>query len=332
MVSANPGAALEDAEHLERAERAKRVERAAQAAIADRARAGAGSPAGAAARPLRVRATKHEQRDATVLGDLRLRYVDVRPAADHGPPVVMLHGIASRIEEYEELIDRLRARRRVIVMDLPGNGYSDKPARPYTLTFLEDAVLGLLDGLAVDYADLAGGSLGGNLVLRLAHRSPQRFRRLVPWAPAGAWEPMRLFGFLHALSLRAGSRFFWPAVWVQSRFWYRSTWSGRQRALMEAFQHYREIHGPSFVRMYFELCREQITTSLFPIAPAILQPTRLVWGDQDHALGMGRGVKRLARLLPRASLRIVSGARHSLATEAPEELAAEVDGFLVAGG
>jgi pimeloyl-ACP methyl ester carboxylesterase len=285
---------------------------------------------GAAPRPLLVRATKHEQRDATVLGDVRLRYVDVRPKAEEGPPVVMLHGIASRIEEYEELIDRLRERRRVIVMDLPGNGYSDKPARPYTLAFLEDAVLGLLDGLGVGDADLAGGSLGGNLVLRLAHRTPQRFRRLVPWAPAGAWEPMRIFGFLHALSLRAGTSLFWPFIWVQSRFWYQPSWSGRQRALVEAFQHYREIHGPSFVRMYFELCREQVMTSLFPIAPAILQPTRLVWGDQDHALGMGRGVKRLATLLPRASLRVVSGARHSLAAEAPEELATEVDAFLSA--
>jgi pimeloyl-ACP methyl ester carboxylesterase len=281
-------------------------------------------------RPIRVRATKYEQQDATVLGDVRLRYVDVRAPAESGPPVVMLHGIASRIEEYEDLIDRLRLRRRVIVMDLPGNGYSDKPERPYTLAFLEDAVLGLLDQLAVEEADLAGGSLGGNLTLRLAHRAPERFRRLVPWAPAGAWEPMWFFGFLHSVLVRVGTAFFWPAVWVQSRFWYHPRWQGRRHALGEAFEHFREVHGRGFVRMYFELCREQVTTSLFPIAPAIRQPTRVVWGDQDHALGMGPGVKRLVTLLPRASLRVVRDARHSLALEAPEELAAEVDGFLTA--
>ena len=174
-------------------------------------------------RPLFVRTTKHEQRDATVLGDVRLRYVDVRPTSESGPPVVMLHGIASRIEEYEEMIELLAARRRVLVMDLPGNGYSDKPDRTYTLAFLEDAVLGLLDQLAVKEADLAGGSLGGNLVLRLGHRAPERFRRLVPWAPAGAWEPLRLMGALASVWLRLGSAAFWPVVWVQSRFWYRRT-------------------------------------------------------------------------------------------------------------
>ncbi|HEY8038165.1 MAG TPA: alpha/beta hydrolase [Polyangiaceae bacterium] len=278
---------------------------------------------------MRVRATRHEQRDATVLGDLRLRYVDVRPAgSESGPPLVLLHGIASRIEEYEELVERLHPRRRVIVMDLPGNGYSDKPARPYTLALLEDAVLGLLDHLVVDQADLAGGSLGGNLVLRLGHRAPGRFRRLVPWAPAGAWEPMRVLGALAGLWLRAGTTFFWPVVWVQSRFWYHSAWQGRKAALLEAFEHYREIHGPSFVRMYFELAREQVMTSLFPIAPAIAQPTLVLWGDRDHALGMARGVKRLVSLLPDARLSVLPGARHSLASETPDEVARQVDRFL----
>ncbi len=193
-------------------------------------------------RPTRVRATKYEQHDATVLGGVRLRYVDVPSLAESesGPPVVMLHGIASRIEEYEDLIGRIRAKRRVIVMDLPGNGYSDKPERSYSLSFFEDAVLGLLDHLDVKEADLTGGSLGGNLVLRLAHRTPERFRRLAPWAPGGAWEPMRMLGMLTGLWLRSGTTFFWPCVWVQSRFWYDPAWARRDAALQEAFAHYRE--------------------------------------------------------------------------------------------
>lgn len=276
-------------------------------------------------RPLRVRATKHAQHDLTVLGGVRLRYVDVRPPQEQGPPLVMLHGMASRIEEYEEIIDRLRAGRRVIVMDLPGNGYSDKPQRPYTLEFLEDAVLALLDALFVDEADLAGGSLGGHLVLRLAHRAPRRFRRLAPWAPAGAWRPMRALGVLLKPWLPP---LFWPLVWVQSRFWYHPAWSGRRSALVEAFAHYREVHAPGFVRMYFDVAREQLATSLFPIAPGIVQPTLVLWGDRDHALGMKEGVRRLVSLLPNARLCVLEGARHALANEAPEKLAREVDAFL----
>jgi 2-hydroxy-6-oxonona-2,4-dienedioate hydrolase len=276
-------------------------------------------------RPVRVRATKHAQHDVTVLGDVRLRYVDVRPRTEQGPPLVMLHGMASRIEEYEDIIDGLRAGRRVIVMDLPGNGYSDKPERPYTLEFLEDSVLSLMDALGVAQSDLAGGSLGGHLVLRLAHRAPGRFRRLAPWAPAGAWRPMRALGSLLKPWLSA---LFWPFVWVQSRFWYHPAWRGRRPALIEAFAHFREIHTPGFVRMYFDVARAQLETSIFPIAPGIAQPTLVLWGDRDHALGMKEGVQKLVSLLPNARLCVVEGARHALANEVPERLAHEVDAFL----
>jgi pimeloyl-ACP methyl ester carboxylesterase len=137
---------------------------------------------------------------------------------------------------------------------------------------------------------------------------------------------MRLLGrFLGALWMRV---LFWPIVWVQSRFWYEPTWQGREGALVEAFQHYREVHDPAFVRMYFDLAREQLTTSLFPIAPAIRQPTLVLWGDRDLALGMGDGVKRLVGLLPNGRLRVFRGARHSLANEVPDQLALEMDGFL----
>jgi 2-hydroxy-6-oxonona-2,4-dienedioate hydrolase len=285
-------------------------------------------PLAPSSRPTLVPATRYEQRDATVLGDLRLRYVDIRPEREEGPPLVLLHGLASRIEEYEDLIPGLCARRRIIAMDLPGNGYSDKPMRPYTLTFLEDAVLGLLDGLGVGQVDLAGGSLGGNLTLRLGHRGGDRFRRLAPWAPAGAWDPMPLLGWLGGALQRAARRLFWPTVWVQSRFWYHAAWPGRRRAIAHAFAHFREVLNPGFLRMYFELAAEQVKTSLFPIAPRIEQRTMVLWGDADHGLGMGRGVMRLVALLPDARLSILRGRRHAIANEAPDEVARRVDVFL----
>ena len=115
---------------------------------------------------------------------------------------------------------------------------------------------------------------------------------------------------------------------MQSRYWYEPSWQGREQALRETFAHYREVLGRGFARMYFEIIREQVTTSLFSIAPAIAQPTLVMWGDRDHALGMGKGVKRLVSLLPDARLRVFEGARHSLANEVPVELAGDVDGFL----
>lgn len=280
-------------------------------------------------RPVRAPATRHEQRDVTVHG-LRLRYIDVVPdAVVDDVPLLLIHGHSSRLEEYEALLPHLARRRRVLVPDLPGSGYSDKPDRDYDLRFFEDSLLGFLDALGIERAHLGGGSLGGNLVLRLGHREPQRFDRLAAWAPAGSWVPMRRWALLAQVMKRL--RFmFWPSLWIQSRFWYRRDWVGRDQALADAWAYYEEVYSEGFHRMYWDIGHDQVTQSLFDRAHEIEHPTYVAYGDQDKALDMDRGVQRLAKLLPRAVLRVFEGARHSLANEVPEELGADVDAFLAA--
>jgi pimeloyl-ACP methyl ester carboxylesterase len=220
----------------------------------------------------------------------------------------------------------LARRHRVVVLDYPGSGYAEKPDRAYSLALYEDVSVGILDALGIERAHLAGGSLGGNLVLRLGHRHPARFERLAPWAPGSAMEAApRLGRTVRALRSYA---LFWPSVWVQSRFWYGKDWPGREAALADTFAYYREVLGPGFVRMYFEMIADQVERSLFDLAPAIRQPVWLGWGDQDHGANMGEGVARLAELLPRCELRVFPGARHSLAAEIPDALAAALDEFL----
>lgn len=282
-------------------------------------------------RPVSVRATPHRQRHLEVLG-LRIRYIDVGPTdpEEPGVPLLLIHGHTSRIEEYDDLIPYLSRHHRVLVCDLPGCGYSDKPHRPYTLAFYEEVLLAFLDRLGIDEAHVAGGSLGGNLTLRLGYRERDRFRRLVAWAPAGAWKPARRVG---SLMRTLGNRtLFWPTVWGQSRFWYEKSWPGRKAALEETFTYYREVLCRGFVRMYWDVAADQLAQSHFGYAHEIEQPTLLMWGDRDHGLNMGAGVKRLSELIPNSRLRVFAGARHSLANEVPHQVAEEANTFLLAEG
>jgi pimeloyl-ACP methyl ester carboxylesterase len=266
-----------------------------------------------------------------VLG-LRVRYVDFGPTAPDAQalPLLLIPGHTSRIEEYDGIVPVLARRHRVVVLDYPGSGFAEKPDVEYSLQLYEDVSTALLDQLGIGRAHLAGGSLGGNLVLRLGHRYPDRFERLAPWAPGSAWRASPRVG--RVLRALRGYPLFWPIVWVQSRYWYGKDWPGRDAALADTFAYYREVMGPGFVRMYFEMAADQVERSLFPIAPAIRQPVWLGWGDQDDGAGMGAGVAKLARLLPRCELRVFPGARHSLAAEIPDPLAAAIEEFLTRPG
>jgi pimeloyl-ACP methyl ester carboxylesterase len=95
-----------------------------------------------------------------------------------GEPVVLIHGLYSSAAVNWQLpgtLADLAARHRVIALDLPGHGQSDKPAgeEAYGLQMVEDVAL-LLDRLQIRAAHVVGYSLGGMVALRFISRHPDR--------------------------------------------------------------------------------------------------------------------------------------------------------------
>ncbi len=254
--------------------------------------------------------------------------LDVGPdGSDPGSTTILLiPGHTARIDGFVDLIPALAERHRVLVADLPGSGESDKPDRRYDLRFYEDTLVALLDQRGVSQAVPIGGSLGGNLVLRLGHRFPGRFPRLALWAPGSAWKARP--GLARLIRVTMGRWSFWPSVKIQSRYWYSPDFARRDQDLADTFDYYRRVMGPGFVAMYWGLAADQVATSLFDIAPEIGQRTLLMWGDQDHGGGMGKGVARLHELLPNHEFHVFGGARHSLEAEIPESLGRRILTFL----
>lgn len=97
------------------------------------------------------------------------------------PPVLLVHGFASSFaRNWQEpgWVDLLtESGREVIAVDLLGHGDAPKPHDPAAYADLESSVEAMLPpGRPVD---AVGFSLGGALLLRVAARAPERFRRLV---------------------------------------------------------------------------------------------------------------------------------------------------------
>lgn len=102
-----------------------------------------------------------------------------------GPPVVLLHGIASSSVTYEYVMPQLTDRRRVLALDLLGFGRSVAPADArFTIDEHVDAVVRTLEKHNVSQPfTLVGHSLGALISLRLAARFPKMVGHLVLVAP-----------------------------------------------------------------------------------------------------------------------------------------------------
>jgi 2-hydroxymuconate-semialdehyde hydrolase len=103
--------------------------------------------------------------------------------------VLLIHGSGPGVTAWANwrlVLPELSKSCRVIAPDMVGFGYTERPAGvAYTLDTWVAHLLGLLDALGIEQADVVGNSYGGAVALALAIRHPQRVRRLVLMGSVG---------------------------------------------------------------------------------------------------------------------------------------------------
>ena len=108
--------------------------------------------------------------------------------AGEGAPVLLLHGLGATKASFLPTVAALAERHRVIAMDHPGFGESDKPfPAPYDARFFATWAESLLDEMEIEQAHVAGHSMGGRVAIEFGLRNPDRTHGLVLMTPSMAW-------------------------------------------------------------------------------------------------------------------------------------------------
>jgi non-heme chloroperoxidase len=95
-----------------------------------------------------------------------------------GPALILVHGGVGNGHLFDDLAPTLTDRFRVVAYSRRANGQSEaKP--PYDNTTLSEDLLGLMDALGIAKTHLAGYSMGGNVITRMAGAHPERVDRIV---------------------------------------------------------------------------------------------------------------------------------------------------------
>lgn len=245
-----------------------------------------------------------------------------------GPPVLLVHGSGPGVSALANwrgiLASPLAREHRLVAPDVAGFGGTSSDEELTHETRVRHLV-GFLDALGLDRVDVVGNSMGGALALALAHRHPERVRRMVLMGTVGIAFPIsagldRVWGYEPSLEAMA--------------------------ELIGLFAHNSDLVGPELVRLRYEASIVPGVHERYAAAFAaprqrhvdamalredelrrIDVPIRLLHGAEDRVIPLEATSLRLVRLLPHADLVVFSRCGHWTQIERAEDFVREVAAF-----
>jgi len=107
---------------------------------------------------------------------IRLFYEET--GASDAPPLVLIMGWGGDHTAWALQVPAFATEYRVIALDNRGAGQSEVPEAPYTIVQMAEDVVGLLNALGIERADICGASMGGMIAQELTLRHGNRVRSL----------------------------------------------------------------------------------------------------------------------------------------------------------
>lgn len=280
--------------------------------------------------------TRRAKHDNPPLG----RFIDVEGVRLHyfeegaGEPLILIHGNGSMIQDFltSGLVRLAARRRRVIVFDRPGYGWSSRPrGRRWTPAKQADLLATAARELGAERAHLFGHSWGALIAAEWALRHPQSVTSLT--LASGYYFPtarldvvlvsvpaLPLIGDLMRFTVTpVAGRLLWPLL-------------------------LRKVFGPSPVPRHFEDFPKGIALSppalrasaeesamMIPSARKLRDrygelkmPVTIIAGDGDRIVNTGEQADRLHRAIPGSRLWVLPGVGHMVHHADPQGIGSQV--------
>lgn len=241
-----------------------------------------------------------------------------------GRPLLLIHGLGASGYCFRHLAALLSAEFRVITIDLPGFGRSQKNVGvSYEISEQARRLTLFLDQLGVQQVALVGSSMGGLIALELAHTYPQRVSFVVTISPA-----LRLPVWIPSLGMVVGRKFARRALNVRMMtFLLRRIVTDHSLIDEQMVHNYLQpLNEPGAMDIVF-LSLRAIKSRLKSLKRMPLQvPSLVLWGRFDHVLSCPHQ-QHIRRVLPNAVFDIHEAGGHHLQEDHPVWVAERIQQF-----
>ena len=257
--------------------------------------------------------------------------------AGSGPVLLLIHGIAGSLENWQELIEPLARRHTVVAPNLPGHGVSAPGGGDYSLGAFAAGLRDLLFALGLARATLVGHSLGGGIAMQFAYQFPEITERLVLVSSGGLGPEVSLI--LRAAALPGADLVISASAALASNV---GGTVARGLALVglrpktdvaEIARGYASLADRDRRAAFLATLRGVIGTGGQRIHGgdrhylAEGMPILIIWGERDPMIPLQHG-QNAHEAIPGSRLEVFEGVRHLPQLEAPGHFIAVLERFI----
>ena len=116
------------------------------------------------------------------IGSNKIRYLEEGGSDDN---ILLVHGLGASAERWTHVIPHLSKKYHLIIPDLIGFGFSDKPSVDYTPDFFSQFIFDFLNTLGITKTSMVGSSLGGQIIAECAITRSKMIEKIVLVSPSG---------------------------------------------------------------------------------------------------------------------------------------------------
>jgi 3-oxoadipate enol-lactonase len=243
---------------------------------------------------------------------------------EESPVLVLSNGIMMGTASWIYQKSILEKHLRVLLYDCRGMWQSDHPQGPYSMEQHADDLAGLLDGLNIKKAHIAGISYGAEISMVFAIRYPEKTQSLIVIDGVSEIHPLlKAQTYPWLMAAERGD----PELLLRTSYHmnFAEDWIRANQAFIEAsVDRYALLDMPALVRLMNAFYELDITDQL----SAIKSPTLVIAGEEDLIKG-SEYAKIIAEQISGSEMVLVPGSGHALCLEKPAILNTLLLGFVV---
>jgi haloalkane dehalogenase len=271
------------------------------------------------------------ERSTVEAGNLRLAYRE----QGGGPPVLLLHGWPTSSYLWRNVMPPIAEANRVVALDLPGFGGSDKPpdAR-YDFEFFASALDDFLAALGVDQVAIAVHDLGGPVGLHWALHRPERVTKVALLNTLVYPEfSEAVLAFIEACTEPELREQLTSPQGLEAAM--KLGVADESRVTDEVIAAVREPFGTEESRRALAAAGVGLQPEGFVeiarLLPSLAVPVHVIYGEQDRILpDIAETMARVKRDVPQAEVTALPSCGHFLQEEEPHRIGEQLARFYAA--